>query len=67
MLRISDIKNLFFNIKNSNYLILKIHCLISENASYKIYKRIAKGRLVFKFFEEIMYDLSKTDKPKKRK
>lgn len=52
-------------IKNSLFDIRK--CLKNVSASYKIYKRIAKGRLVFKFFEEIMYDLSKTDKPKKRK
>lgn len=58
-------KKLIFQYQEFKLLILKIHCLISENAylknvsaSYKIYKRIAKGRLVFKFFEEIMYDLS---------
>lgn len=54
-----------FDFKNSLFDIRK--CLKNVSASYKIYKRIAKGRLVFKFFEEIMYDLSKTDKPKKRK
>lgn len=54
-----------FDFKNSLFDIRK--CLKNVSASYKIYKRIAKGRLVFKFFEEIMYDLSNTDKPKKRK
>lgn len=45
-----------FDFKNSLFDIRK--CLKNVSASYKIYKRIAKGRLVFKFFEEIMYDLS---------
>lgn len=57
-------KSRFFFLKYQNALNFWYKKLIFQYQefklliSYKIYKRIAKGRLVFKFFEEIMYDLS---------